>query len=115
MPTPDDFFSYFANLANNTDPKNKTIIDEARLALSSPSLSHQTFGKSNDEEEEEARVHVVLVVLYLGVLHNYPSSVVVLSLMCNHLTSNSWMNEQVKKIIVQKKDADHYVVSVFDV
>ncbi|CAF1386662.1 unnamed protein product [Adineta ricciae] len=87
VPTPDDFFSYFSNLANNTDPKIKTIIDEARLALSSPSLSHQTF----------------------GVLHNYSPSVVVLSVMYNHLTSNSWMSEQVKKIIVGKKDGDQYV------
>ena len=111
MPTPDDFFSYFSNLANNADPKIKKSIDEARLALSSPSLSHQTFGKS--KEEEEARVYVVLVVLYLGVLHNYPSSVVVLSIMYNHLTSNSWMSEQVKKIVVTKKDGDQYVVSDF--
>ncbi|CAF1448927.1 unnamed protein product [Adineta ricciae] len=87
VPTPDDFFSYFSNLANNTDPKIKTIIDEARLALSSPSLPHQTF----------------------GVLHNYSPSVVVLSVMYNYLTSNSWMSEQVKKIIIGKKDGDQYV------
>ncbi|CAF1386621.1 unnamed protein product [Adineta ricciae] len=30
--------------------------------------------------------------------------------MYNHLTSNSWMSEQVKKIVVGKKDGDQYVL-----
>ncbi|UJR20796.1 hypothetical protein I4U23_023909 [Adineta vaga] len=84
--TPDDFFSYLSNLANN-DEEGKDIIEQARCSLSSTSLSHQTF----------------------DLLHNYPSSIVVLSLISHHFTSNSFINEQIKSFVLHKKDASNYL------
>ncbi len=42
--TPDHFFSYLSNLANN-DNTTKKIIEQARSSLSINSFSHETLGK----------------------------------------------------------------------
>ena len=53
----------------------------------------------------------IIIVFYLELLHNYPSSVVTLSLLCNNITSNTFIFEQIKSFILLKKDSTHYLVS----
>ncbi|CAF1344204.1 unnamed protein product [Adineta steineri] len=79
--TPDHFFSYLSNVNNNL----KEIVEQVQSLLSISSYSHETY----------------------QLLHNYPCSIVVLSLMYT-ITSNTFTTEQIKNFVTHKKDAVHY-------
>ncbi|CAF4452848.1 unnamed protein product, partial [Adineta steineri] len=79
--TPDHFFSYLSNVNNNL----KEIVEQAQSLLSISSYSHEIY----------------------QLLHNYPCSIVVLSLMYT-ITSNTFTTEQIKSFVAHKKDAFHY-------
>ena len=51
-----------------------------------------------------------MIVFYLGLLHNYPSSIVAFSLIYN-ITSNTFISEQIKSFVLHKKDPKYYLVS----
>ena len=59
------------------------------------------------------RLHLdTIVVFFSELLHNYPCSIVALSLM-NNITSNTFIIEQIKSFIHHKKDPVHYLVSTY--
>ena len=99
--TPDHFFSYLSNL-NNNDQNLKQIIEQARS-----SFSHEIFGKYLKEIHSN-----LFIIFYLGVLSNYPSSIVTLSLLYN-ITSNTFIIEQIKSFLLHKKDPSYYLVSQY--
>lgn len=88
----------------------KELIDQTRC-----SLSHQTLGKFIIFIEINFCTHMI-IVLYLDVLFNYPSSVVSLSLLLlqSNVSMTSFISEQMKSFILHKKDASSYIVSSYD-
>jgi hypothetical protein len=89
----------------------KQIIEKARSSLSNNSLSHQTLGKCLRENFILLHLNII-IVFYLELLYNYPSSIVTLSLICN-ITSNTFIIEQIKSFLLHKKDQLHYFVSQY--
>ena len=53
----------------------------------------------------------ITIVSFSGLLHNYPCSIVALSLIFNQNTSRTFIEEQMKKFLGQKKDPSNYFVS----
>lgn len=53
---------------------------------------------------------MLTIVFYSGLLHNYPSSIVALSLLVT-ITSNTFIIDQIKSVLLHKKDPSHYLVS----
>ena len=105
--TPDHFFSYLSNLADNHTHTLTQIIHQARS-----SLSHQTLGKSF-EERKILHFYIIILVLCLELLSHYPSSIATLSLLLllNGNSSNTFVIEQIKSFALLKKDPSHYLVS----
>lgn len=108
--TPDHFFSYLANLGH-TDVSTKHIIDQAR----SSSTIEETLGKW--EASIILAFLIFIVVSVSELLHNYPSSIVALSLVYTTTLSSLQMSdafivEQIKSFLQHKhKDPSHYFVS----